>query len=86
MKILDPRNSNIIIYVNGELCKRDQARISVFDSVVQGGDAVWEGLRVYKGRIAVFREHIQRLLNSAHALLFSEVPSEDYIRNAVLIL
>ena len=47
----DPRNANIMIYINGELLPRDQAKISVFDSLVQGGDGVWEGLRVYEGKI-----------------------------------
>ncbi len=47
----DARNSNILIYVNGELLPRDMAKVSVFDSVVQGGDAVWEGIRVYNGRL-----------------------------------
>ena len=52
MKLPDQRNANILIYINGNLVPRKDAKISVFDSVVQGGDAVWEGLRVYKGRIA----------------------------------
>ena len=48
---LDPRNDQILVWINGELKPRAEARVSVFDSVVQGGDAVWEGLRVYRGRI-----------------------------------
>ena len=42
----DPRNRDILVNINGELVHRDQARVSPFDSSVQGGDAVWEGLRV----------------------------------------
>ena len=61
----DKRNSDIIVHVTGALVPRAEARISVFDSAVQGGDAVWEGLRVYKGRIAALGEHLQRLQNSA---------------------
>ena len=83
MKGVDPRNENILIYVNGELKPRAEARISVFDSVVQGGDAVWEGLRVYRGRIAAFSGHLQRLQNSAKTLAFESVPSPDEVRNAV---
>jgi branched-chain amino acid aminotransferase len=79
----DPRNKNILVYVNGALLPRAEARISVFDSVVQGGDAVWEGLRVYNGRIAAFGAHLQRLQNSAKALAFSSVPPSDEIRQAV---
>lgn len=83
MTMVDPRNENILVYVNGELKPRTEARVSVFDSVVQGGDAVWEGLRVYRGRIAAFSGHLQRLQNSAKALAFASVPSSDEVRNAV---
>jgi len=71
----DPRNEQIMVHVNGELVPRPDARISVFDSVVQGGDAVWEGLRVYKGRVAALSGHLQRLQDSAKALAFAAVPS-----------
>jgi branched-chain amino acid aminotransferase group I len=80
---VDPRNQNILVYVNGELKPRDDARVSVFDSVVQGGDAVWEGLRVYQGRIAAFSAHLRRLQNSAKALAFAAVPESQEIRAAV---
>jgi branched-chain amino acid aminotransferase group I len=80
---VDPRNQDILVYVNGELKPRAEARVSVFDSVVQGGDAVWEGLRVYRGRIAAFSAHLARLQNSAKALAFAAVPSSRAIRDAV---
>ncbi len=83
MTTVDPRNQDILIYVNGELRPRAEARVSVFDSVVQGGDAVWEGLRVYDGRIAAFSAHLARLQNSAKALAFAAVPSSQEIREAV---
>lgn len=72
-----------MIYVNGELLPRCDAKISVFDSIVQGGDAVWEGLRVYKGRIAALSGHLQRLQNSAKTLAFAAVPTSDEIRQAL---
>lgn len=62
---------------------RNDAKVSVFDSVVQGGDAVWEGLRVYDGRIAEFEPHLRRLQDSAKALAFVDVPTSDEIRSAV---
>ena len=71
MKLIDERNADILIYINGELLPRNEAKISVFDSAVQGGDAVWEGLRVYNGRIAALNDHLQRLQNSAKALMLS---------------
>ena len=47
----DERNRDLVVNVNGRLVHRDEAGVSPFDSVVQGGDAVWEGLRLYYGRI-----------------------------------
>jgi len=83
LKPIDPRNADILVGINDELKPRDEARISVFDSAVQGGDAVWEGLRVYKGRIAVLNEHLERLQNSAKTLAFADVPSTDDVRQAI---
>ncbi len=83
MQSTDPRNRDIVVYVNGELLPRVEAKISVFDSVVQGGDAVWEGLRVYRGRIAALAAHLDRLQHSAKALAFAAVPSNDEIRAAL---
>lgn len=75
----DERNRNIVININGKLLPRDQAGISPFDSAVQGGDAVWEGLRVYGGRIFKLAEHLDRLRDSAKALAFVQIPSHDAI-------
>lgn len=75
----DERNRNILININGELVHRDDAGISPFDSAVQGGDAVWEGLRLYDGRIFRLIEHLDRLRGSAKALAFSQIPSHDEI-------
>ena len=79
----DERNKNIKIWINGELLLRDSAKISVFDSVVQGGDAVWEGIRVYNNRIFCFEKHLIRLMESAKSMDFANVPSMNEIRNAV---
>jgi branched-chain amino acid aminotransferase len=75
----DERNRNLIVNINGELMHRDKAGVSPFDSAVQGGDAVWEGLRLYNGRIFKLHEHLDRLQRSARALSFSEVPPLDRI-------
>ena len=83
MQLPDPRNAEILVGINGELKPRAEARVSVFDSVVQGGDAVWEGLRVYSGRIAAFEQHLRRLRDSAKALAFAGIPSRDHVANAV---
>src|SRR6187401_2499857 len=75
----DERNRNLLININGELLQRDRAGISPFDSAVQGGDAVWEGLRLYNGRIFKLNEHLHRLHASATALSFAEIPSREKI-------
>jgi branched-chain amino acid aminotransferase len=75
----DERNRDILINVNGDLVHRDRAGISPFDSAVQGGDAVWEGLRLYRGRIFKLREHLERLRGSALALAFQRIPDHDAI-------
>lgn len=75
----NPKNRDLIVNINGRLAHRDEAGISPFDSVVQGGDAVWEGLRVYNGRIFKLNEHLERLRDSALALAFTEIPSREHI-------
>src|SRR5213594_4043312 len=75
----DQRNRDLIININGQLVHRDKAGISPFDSAVQGGDAVWEGLRLYNGRIFKLHEHLDRLERSARALLFAEIPQREKI-------
>jgi branched-chain amino acid aminotransferase len=75
----DERNRDLIVNINGQLVHRAKAGISPFDSAVQGGDAVWEGLRLYNGRIFKLHEHLDRLERSARALSFSEIPSHEKI-------
>ena len=75
----NPKNRNLLININGELYHRDVAGISPFDSAVQGGDAVWEGLRLYQGRIFKLIPHLDRLRHSAKALAFAEIPSHEAI-------
>jgi branched-chain amino acid aminotransferase len=75
----DERNRDLIVNINGQLLHRDKAGISPFDSAVQGGDAVWEGLRLYNGRIFKLHEHLDRLERSARALSFAEIPVHEKI-------
>ena len=75
----DERNRDLIVNINGDLVHRDKAGISPFDSAVQGGDAVWEGLRLYNGRIFKLHEHLDRLERSARALSFTEIPAREKI-------
>jgi branched-chain amino acid aminotransferase len=73
------KNRNLLVNINGRLVHRDEAGISPFDSAVQGGDAVWEGLRLYSGRIFKLREHLDRLRSSALALAFTDIPTHEAI-------
>ena len=75
LQTFNPKNRDLQININGRLVHRDQAGISPFDSVVQGGDAVWEGLRLYDGRIFRLTEHLDRLRTSAQALAFEKIPT-----------
>jgi branched-chain amino acid aminotransferase len=75
----DELNRDLIVNVNGRLVHRDEAGVSPFDSAVQGGDAVWEGLRLYDGRIFALDEHLARLRRSATTLAFAEIPSDEQI-------
>src|SRR5499425_1582726 len=75
----DERNRDLIVNINGRLVHRDEAGVSPFDSAVQGGDAVWEGLRMYRGRIFKLTEHLDRLRSSALALAFADIPSHEAI-------
>jgi branched-chain amino acid aminotransferase len=79
LQTFDPRNRDLIVNVNGRLMHRDEAGVSPFDSVVQGGDAVWEGLRLYQGRIFRLEQHLDRLAGSAKALAFAHVPAREAI-------
>jgi branched-chain amino acid aminotransferase len=79
LQVFDERNRDLVVNVGGKLSHRDQAGVSPFDSAVQGGDAVWEGLRLYAGRIFRLTEHLDRLRASAQALAFGPVPPDEEI-------
>ena len=79
LQTFDERNRDLVIGIDDTLVHRDEAGISPFDSAVQGGDAVWEGLRLHQGRIFKLTEHLARLRRSAQALAFTAIPSEEEI-------
>ena len=65
----DPRNAEILVWVNGDLLPRDRAVVSVFDSGFVLGDGVWEGLRVRGGHPAFLEQHLDRLEEGARAIM-----------------
>ncbi|MAE72202.1 MAG: aminotransferase IV [Gemmatimonadetes bacterium] len=83
LQTFNEKNRDIIVNINGELVHRDQARISPFDSAVQGGDAIWEGLRLCKGRVFKLTEHLDRLRSSALALAYTDLPSRERITEEI---
>jgi len=64
----DPRNEQILIYVDGKLVPKQEAVVSVYDSGFMLGDGVWEGLRVHGGVFAFLEEHLDRLFEGAKAI------------------
>lgn len=80
---VDSRNQTIKVFVKDKIVPREEAKVSVFDSSVQGGDAVWEGLRLYNGRIFCLDRHLTRLQDSAQAMAFEDIPSKAFIINAL---
>ncbi|NND32216.1 MAG: aminotransferase IV [Saprospiraceae bacterium] len=79
-----PKNEHIQVFVKDRLVPRDQAKVSVFDSSVQGGDAVWEGIRVYPEGIFMLDRHLQRLHDSAKAMAFVPLPDLDFIKESIM--
>ncbi|MCB0155450.1 MAG: aminotransferase class IV [Anaerolineae bacterium] len=64
----DERNDNVLVYINGDLVPRAEAKISVFDSGYLVGDGVWEGVRLHDGVIVFLDEHLDRLFQGAKAI------------------
>jgi branched-chain amino acid aminotransferase len=83
LQTFNEKNRDLVVYVSGRLVHREEAGVSPFDSAVQGGDAVWEGLRLYQGRIFKLTEHLDRLRSSALALAFTDIPSHEAITTAI---
>ena len=79
----DPRNADILIYVDGVLKPRSQAMVSVYDSGFMLGDGVWEGLRLYDGVWAFLDEHLDRLFEAALAIDLDIGKTRDQVKQAL---
>ena len=79
----DPRNENVLIYINGELKTRSEAKLSVFDSGYLVGDGVWEGFRLHHGVLVFMDEHLDRLFQGAKTIGMDLKMSREQIRKAI---
>jgi len=79
----DPRNENVLVWIDGELLPRDQAKVSVFDSAFLVGDGVWEGLRLVNDRFAHLDRHLDRLFQGAAAIGLAIGKSRDELHAAL---
>ena len=82
--IVDPRNENVKIYINGEFHSRENAQISVFDSGFLVGDGIWEGLRLHNGKFAFLDKHLNRLFAGASAIHLDIGLNKEELLNALL--
>jgi branched-chain amino acid aminotransferase len=73
----DERNKDILIYVNGELLPRKDAKISVFDSGYLVGDGIWEAVRLHEGVLVFQEQHLERLWTAAATIGMSIPMSKD---------
>ena len=80
----DPRNDQVLIYVNGDLVPRDQASVSVFDAGFVLGDGIWEGLRLIKGRLMAVGPHMDRLFEGAKAIALDIGMTRQEVIDAVM--
>ena len=82
--IQDPRNDNILIYINGEIIPRPEAKISVFDSGFLLGDGVWEGIRLHNGQLVFLQEHLDRLYAGADSIGMNIGMSSDELISKIM--
>lgn len=77
----DSRNQDVLIYINGEMVPRKDAKISVFDSGFIMGDGIWESARLHEGVLVFIDDHLKRLFKGAKALAMDlEYSADDFKR------
>ncbi len=82
--IQDPRNDTILIYINGDIISRSDAKVSVFDSGFLLGDGVWEGIRLHNGQLVFLTEHMERLYAGANAIGMDVGLSSEELTNKIM--
>ncbi len=82
--IQDTRNDTILIYINGDIISRSDAKVSVFDSGFLLGDGVWEGIRLHNGQLVFLTEHMDRLYAGANAIGMDIGVSSEELTNKIM--
>ncbi|MEC7936213.1 MAG: aminotransferase class IV [Candidatus Neomarinimicrobiota bacterium] len=82
--IQDSRNDTILIYINGDIISRSDAKVSVFDSGFLLGDGVWEGIRLHNGQLVFLTEHMDRLYAGANAIGMDIGMSSEELTNKIM--
>lgn len=77
-------DKELIVYLNGEYVTKPNANVSVFDQGVLYGDGVFEGIRVYNGRIFKCKEHIDRIYNAAKVIMLEIPLTKEEFKEAML--
>ncbi|WP_299482699.1 aminotransferase class IV [uncultured Roseibium sp.] len=81
--VADPRNEQVLVYVDGRLVPRHEACVSVFDSGFVLGDGVWEGLRVINGRILQLDAHLDRMFEGANSIALDIGRCREDLKEAI---
>lgn len=81
--VQDERNENVLIYVNGELVPRHEAKISVFDSGYLIGDGIWEALRLHNGVLVFLDEHLDRLWQGAATIGLNMIMTREELTEKI---
>jgi branched-chain amino acid aminotransferase len=81
----DPRNADALIYLNGDLVRREDAKVSIFDAGFTMGDGVWEGLRLHRGRLLFLEAHLDRLMDGARAIGFTPALDRSALEAALAV-
>ena len=79
----DPRNARALIYLNGALVPRNEAKVSIFDAGFVLGDGVWEGLRLHQGGLVFLEQHLDRLYWGAKEIALNIGLSREEIKAAL---
>ena len=81
--IVNPKNESILININGEFFKRNEAKISVFDSGFLLGDGVWEGIRLHQSVLVYIEDHLDRIYKSAKGISLNIGITKEGIINEI---